>query len=277
LPSKSKHRSTQDAAAAPASYPIKGPEERRRGEIPYLDVLKKIHTLLAPKRYLEIGVRRGTSLALAKGRAVGVDPNPIIGVELSRQTQVIKATSDRYFKCDPIKALRGKPDVVFIDGMHHFEFALRDFMNAEAISPPHGLIVMDDIYPNHPAQAERTRRTSAWTGDVWKVVEVLQKHRKDLLLFCLDTAPTGLLLVAGLDSSSDVLKKLYPTLLKTYRSDRQPPRRVLSRRDKLSPFGGELQRLLKLLKSVRERKVTSDEMQRKLRILNGKWLPLRRV
>ena len=30
------------------------------------------------------------------------------------------------------------------------------------------VVIFDDIFPNHPLQAERDRQTQVWTGDVWK-------------------------------------------------------------------------------------------------------------
>ncbi len=66
------------------------------------------------------------------------------------------------------------PDLCFIDGMHLFEYALRDFMNVERCAAPGAIVVIDDIFPNHPAQGQRERRTRAWTGDVWRLVETLR-------------------------------------------------------------------------------------------------------
>jgi len=53
-------------------------EELRQGWVPYLDTLADLHRALAPRAYLEIGVRHGRSLALATGPALGVDPAPEI-------------------------------------------------------------------------------------------------------------------------------------------------------------------------------------------------------
>jgi hypothetical protein len=65
--------------------------------------------------------------------------------------------------------LQPPPDLVFIDGMQLFEFALRDLINVERHAAPQTLVAIDDIYPCHPTQAERQRRSGAWTGDIWKV------------------------------------------------------------------------------------------------------------
>ena len=49
-------------------------EERVAGKVSYLIVLDRLHRELNPSHYLEIGIRHGRSLALARGRATGVDP-----------------------------------------------------------------------------------------------------------------------------------------------------------------------------------------------------------
>ena len=39
------------------------------------------------------------------------------------------------------------------------------------------VILVDDIFPNHPVQARRDRSSRHWTGDVWKFVSVLKSAR----------------------------------------------------------------------------------------------------
>ena len=57
-------------------------------------------------------------------------------------------------------ALGGLPvDLALIDGMHHFEYALRDFMNLERLCAPQSTILIDDCFPARPAdRAARARR-----------------------------------------------------------------------------------------------------------------------
>jgi SAM-dependent methyltransferase len=211
-------------------------EEAVKGAAPYLDVLAQIHTALRPQSYFEIGVRHGASLALAKGPALGVDPAPDITATLGAQTTVVVQTSDAYFAA-PVKAPLSPPDLIFIDGLHHCEAALRDFMNIERRASPGGLVVIDDILPNHPIQAERDRRTRVWTGDVWKLVPLLRRLRPDLSLVVLDTAPSGLLLIGGLDPSNRVLWDQYNPLVREWVAAIDPPADVVARLGAVSPLG----------------------------------------
>jgi hypothetical protein len=205
----------------------------------YLDFLKRVHELLEPPTYLEIGVRHGKSLALTRARSVGIDPAPELRTTLSPETTLFEETSDEYFdRADPLTPFGGERVALsFIDGMHLFEFALRDFINVERHAAWTSVVVFDDLYPREPEEATRKRRTVMWTGDVYKVAGVLQRHRPDLVCLPVDTEPTGLLLVLGLDPGSTVLNKRYDEIvLNTVRPDpQQVPPDVLARSGAIDP------------------------------------------
>jgi len=223
-------------------------EERVRGAAPYLDVLARLHSELSPSHYLEIGVSHGRSLALARGAATGVDPAPAIECELPSTTKVVPLTSDEFFATISDDFA---PDFCFIDGLHLFEYALRDFINIERFAAPGTVVVIDDIFPNHPLQAERERRTRVWTGDVWRFVDILHRHRPDLFLMPLDASPAGLLLIAGLDPSNRVLPQNYDVLVRATLGISGPSDGVLARRDAIDPSDELLFRLIETLKVTR--------------------------
>lgn len=206
-----------------------------RGEVPYLEVLGRLHRELQPRTYLEIGVRHGRSLALASCPAVGVDPDPDIQVNLPASARVVKLASDDFFSFAEEPVLKAQPELVFIDGMHLFEFVLRDFMNVERISGPGTVVLIDDVSPNLPQQATRDRKTRVWTGDVWKLHDCLKRYRPDLQLTLLDTAPSGLLMVAGLDPHNRVLWDRYNPIVREYTMQPvEAPASVLSRNGAVS-------------------------------------------
>jgi Methyltransferase domain len=228
-------------------------EEATAGKTIYLQVLERLHRELAPSSYLEIGVRHGISLSLARCPALGVDPNPEVNRELPETTEVVRLTSDEFFRD---RAGNVSPDLTFIDGMHLFEYALRDFMNVERRSPPGAVIVFDDVFPNHRLQANRVRASQVWTGDVWRVADILARLRSDLFLLPIDTAPTGLLLVAGLDPENRVLWDGYDQIVREAMSGSGPPPEVLSRRDAIdatSPYFGRVLEAIKKLGAERSR------------------------
>jgi hypothetical protein len=173
----------------------------------YLDVLKALHDRLHPTTYLEIGVSNGRSLSLARCRAIGVDPAFSVTHELDGDIALVRSSSDDFFAGRDLARLsRGRPvDLAFIDGLHLFEFALRDFANVERHCGPRSVVVLDDMLPRTVDEAARARHTRDWTGDVFRLTAVLRRYRPDLVVLPIDTAPTGLVLVGGLDPDSRVL------------------------------------------------------------------------
>lgn len=204
-------------------------EEARIGDQERYEVLSLIHQRLAPSLYFEIGVQQGKSLSLAQCEAIGIDPMPQQSFFLSENAKILTMTSDDFFKGPAAKLLVRPPDLVLIDGMHFFEYALRDFMNVEKFSAPWTLVAIDDIFPAHSAQAVRRRKLSTWTGDVWKLYEILKIYRKDLFFLPLNASPTGLLLIAGLKPESRVLCEKYDEIVSHYLADMPPPEPVLKR------------------------------------------------
>jgi predicted O-methyltransferase YrrM len=243
-------------------------EETIRGTRAYRDILAQLHEALEPSCYLEIGVRHGHSLALANCPAIGVDPKPELAVALPSAAQIVVSTSDDFFAGPHEQMLTRRPDLVFIDGMHLFEFALRDFMHVERAASPCALVVIDDIFPNHPAQAARERRTNAWTGDVWKLHDCLRTHRPDLFLLALDAAPAGLLLIAGLDRNNRVLWDEYNPIARAYASNRDdPPPQVLSRAGACTGASSILAPLGATLRDARFSGVAGARLVERLRAL----------
>ncbi len=204
-------------------------EERIQGQLEYIQVLDDLHQSLAARTYLEIGVRFGRSLALARGLAVGVDPKPEIQLELPVTTRIFARTSDNFFAENVESAFVENVDFAFIDGLHLFEAALRDFMNIERLAAPDAIVVIDDVLPNHPAQAARQRRTRVWMGDVWRLAPILRRWRPDLVLALLDTSPSGLLLIGGLNRSNRVLWENYNPIVREALAMGDPPPQVLTR------------------------------------------------
>lgn len=205
----------------------------------YRPFLSAVHELLQPRHYCEIGVRLGNSLALARCPAVGIDPAYGITAELSNHVTLFRTTSDEYFsRPDPLAVTGGQPfDFFFIDGLHLFEFAFRDFVNAERHSSPRGVIIFDDVMPRSVDEAARERHTYHWTGDVYPMLQVLARYRPDLVVLPVGTQPTGLLLVMGLDPSNNVLSDNYGEIMAEYRRpDPQPvPEELIERLTVLPP------------------------------------------
>lgn len=186
----------------------------------YYAVLGWIHQILRPKTYIELGVRHGASLSMALPETIclGVDPNPCIALPLPPLTQLFRMTSDEFFRSNLVESCLETChcDLAFIDGSHLFEEALRDFVHIERLAGPASVIALHDCIPLDDLTSARVRTTQFYSGDAWKVVAVLRRHRPDLRIGVVPTPPTGLCLVTNLKPRSDLLVELYPEIVPAF-------------------------------------------------------------
>jgi hypothetical protein len=186
----------------------------------YFCVLRRIHRHLRPRTYLEIGVSRGESLecVLPETQVLGIDPAPRLDEAPSANVRIYRETSDDFFaKYSPRAELGGQPvELAFIDGMHHFEYALRDFINVERSCERGSVILMHDCYPLDERTARREQVTGFWSGDIWRVMLLLRTHRPDLVVRTIATPPTGLGIVLNPDPTSRVLGERLDELIAEY-------------------------------------------------------------
>jgi hypothetical protein len=183
----------------------------------YFKVLARVHQHVRPATYLEVGVSRGESLKLVGSQtlALGIDPQPRVGFALRANQQIFAQSSDEFFaRADVPELLGHRPlDMAFIDGMHHFEYALRDFINIEPLCAPGSLIFIHDCFPIDARSAERAQTTAFWSGDIWRLLVLLKKYRPDLAIHTLGAPPTGLGLIMHLDPASTLLRSRLPQLI----------------------------------------------------------------
>jgi len=210
--------------------------EAKVGVESYLSTLGRIHKILEPKLYVEIGIRKGNSIRLSNCETIGIDPNEEF-VDKITKFSFYNCTSDDFFFFYANEVIKKPIDLIFIDGMHLAEYVYRDFMNAEKYMRRTGVVVIDDVLPNHPLQAARIRQTQVWSGDVWRFVRLLSEVRPDLQLTWLNTAPTGLLVVRGLDPANTVLRDQYNPLIRRLLEDSPttPPQSLLRREGAIVP------------------------------------------
>jgi hypothetical protein len=234
----------------------------------YLDLLQLIHRELAPRLYLEVGVRNGASLRLSGCTSIGIDPEPEISRSLPKPTTIYRRTSDDFFELDAPRGITAKIDFAFIDGMHQFEYVLRDFINVERYSASTSLVVVDDIFPNHPVQAARVRESRVWTGDVWKLIVCLRLFRAELIVIPVNTSPTGSLLIARLDPASRELLDKYNSIVRRFvtESDDIPPEEILKRGTAIQPDDQRIVELLHLLRLSRDQSLDEHSIRERLGI-----------
>jgi hypothetical protein len=185
----------------------------------YRDFLDALHQQLRFDWYLEIGSQTGRSLAKSRSPSIAVDPQFRIKydvVGLKPQLHLFQATSDDFFAAGHLKTLKAKPGFSFLDGMHLYEYLLRDFIHTEAAGTTSSVIAMHDCCPFGHAMTTRDIDNiprGAWTGDVWKLIPILQEYRPDLTLQVLNCSPTGLVVVSDLKPKNRVLTDHYDEII----------------------------------------------------------------
>lgn len=191
----------------------------------YYRVMQWVHAFLRPANYVEIGVHKGVSLHQVRDTPliIGVDPKPDILPAIEKQlpsaaTHMYELTSDEFFDRYDLSELLERPvALAFIDGLHLFEQVLRDFANLEKHSDARTVILLHDCIPFDAQTASRERTTEFYCGDVWKASLALRRRRPDLNMVIVRTAPTGLCLVSGLDSSNRLFEEELPEIERSYR------------------------------------------------------------
>lgn len=195
----------------------------------HYEFLAQLHALLQPRGYLEIGVQNGHSLALAQCPAIGVDPAPLRAA--APNEQIFAMTSDDFFATHP---LLPPIDLVYIDGMHLFEYALRDFLGAVRHSNERTVIVFDDVLPYNAAIAAREQPAGDWAGDVWKMIHIMDEYVacQELLV---DVTPTGALVVWDWDPMDiEYLRENYDEVMARF-MDREIPAWILEKQTAEKP------------------------------------------
>ncbi len=197
----------------------------------YRTILQRFHQVFRPETYLEIGVENGTTLEFATCASIGIDPAYRITQPITDNKPaclLYRTSSDLFFKHQDPSGIFGQPiDMAFLDGMHWFEFLLRDFINVEKHCKPNSIVLIHDCIPtdSHAARRDpndhRLRELSHnpdwWAGDVWKVIAMLAKYRPDLKILAFDAVPTGLIAVTNLDARSTTLADRYFDMVEEYR------------------------------------------------------------
>jgi SAM-dependent methyltransferase len=234
------------------------------------DFLAKVHQLVKPRFYTEIGVEYGNSLRLANCSALGIDPSPQPTAPLDPRHQLSLTTSDDFFMLTDAAAQLQPIDLSYIDGMHQIEFAMKDFMHMELFCHPGSVVIVDDIYPAHALQGERIRQSRYWTGDVWKMIKLLTSARPDLILLPLDTSPTGSLLVLGLDPNNRILWDKFDVLMDwAINNWKETPDEIVQRSKKFDPRDPLIDRILTMTRNGRENGTELSTLERIRSLVDG--------
>lgn len=147
----------------------------------HTDILNYLADKYKLQSYLEIGVQNPAN-NFDKINCInkwGVDP------ELNIPGSVFGMTSDKYFELS--EHFTAKFDLIFIDGLHHWEQVKKDFENALKRLSPGGFIMLHDCNPEKEEWTVRPRGLQkVWTGDVYKFASVVSMYMNPYLTVNID-------------------------------------------------------------------------------------------
>ncbi len=140
-------------------------DKKKRNEI-----VQKIIDIKNYKSYLEIGTFKNDLFNYVNCKEkYGVDPT---------SGGNIRKTSDQFFR-DNIK----KFDLIFIDGLHHYNQVKRDILNSLQFLNKGGVVLMHDCMPRDYYYQAVPRSQINWNGDTWKAFLEI-RTKKNLDTYC---------------------------------------------------------------------------------------------
>lgn len=133
-----------------------------------LDLILKLIDRVNAQSYLEIGCDKNQIFSNINCKnKVGVDPS---------KGGNLRMTSDDYFS-----TYRDMFDIIFIDGLHHYDQVTRDLNNSLERLNNHGYIIIHDLLPVFEDETSMPGpiKSLHWLGDTWRLAFDLM-NRSDL-------------------------------------------------------------------------------------------------
>jgi hypothetical protein len=194
--------------------------------VQYIKFLKFLAEQQTPASYLEVGTRNGESAAQLDCDMICIDPNFALNFNVMkkrRRSLMFQTTSDEFFASTDVRQIYPQGiDMAFLDGLHLYEFLLRDFMNTEKYCHKNSVVLLHDCLPFRKEITNRVQTPGAWTGDVWKVLKILKKYRPEVNVIFFDCPPTGLVACTNLDPNSTVLADSYDKIVAEFADAKLP-------------------------------------------------------
>jgi len=154
--------------------------------------LNQLAEMLSARNYLEIGVETGATFHQVNCQyKTAVDPRFLFDLERSDELncfgscQYHEMASDIFFS--KLERTREPYDLIFIDGLHHYDQVMRDFIHSLVFAHSRTVFLIDDTLPCDVFSAMRDQQQAldlranyslgfqgnAWHGDVYLFVLLL--------------------------------------------------------------------------------------------------------
>ena len=118
-------------------------------------IVQNIIDLKRYENYLEIGTFKNDLFSYIKCKnKFGVDP--VSGGNIRKTSDEFFETNDKTF------------DIIFIDGLHHYNQVKKDIQNSISVLKDDGIILIHDCMPRNFYYQAIPRCQLNWNGDTWK-------------------------------------------------------------------------------------------------------------
>jgi SAM-dependent methyltransferase len=156
------------------------------------------------KNYLEIGVFAGRNFFKIKAdNKIGIDPAfkflnkksiaDFLSLAKNYTAKYFQLTSDDFFEKKQHVISKSQLDICLIDGMHEYEYVIRDVHNCLKYLKEDGILILHDCNPPFEKAACSFKEWVAlggggtWNGDVWKAMYYFNKYCPQISCQVLDT------------------------------------------------------------------------------------------
>ena len=121
------------------------------------EILQEIINFKKFNKYLEIGCDKDENFSKIKIlKKIGVDP---------KSGGTHRMTSDEFFLLNKVNF-----DLIYIDGLHIYEQAIKDIKNSIKCLSKNGIIILHDCLPKKIWNQIVPQMYGHWNGDVWKAI-----------------------------------------------------------------------------------------------------------
>tara|TARA_A100001011_G_scaffold387143_1_gene464421 strand:+ start:3296 stop:4018 length:723 start_codon:yes stop_codon:yes gene_type:complete len=146
-----------------------------------VEIIQNIIDLKNYSSYLEIGTFQDQLFSHVNcKKKIGVDP--VSGGN-------VRKTSDQFFFEN-----KEKFDLIFIDGLHHYDQVKKDIINSLEIINNGGIILMHDCMPKNYYYQAIPRCQYEWNGDTWKAFLEVRSNKNADVYCCYADQGIGVIL-----------------------------------------------------------------------------------
>ncbi len=161
----------------------------------YPHALRRVHEMIEPTNYSQIGGRLGISLALSRAPSIGIDPDFEIRTELTAPTRLYRKPATPF--C--LRRLRQRSWRACRFRIHRRNLsrrirAARLYQHRETFDAKRPNCNRR-FAPEELRYASRQRETQIWTGDVYRVIPILGMFRPGLEVHDIEMKGSGSLAV----------------------------------------------------------------------------------